>query len=68
MTLSLRVLVPFPQHTEFCTKKGLTFPLLSDTSGAVSKAYGGAYRGVRTAEPFSEPSGQRHISSFQRAG
>ena len=28
------------KHAEFCTSKGLTFPLLSDASGAVSASYG----------------------------
>ncbi|MEO0406175.1 MAG: peroxiredoxin [Cyanobacteria bacterium P01_A01_bin.135] len=27
-------------HREFCDSEGLTFPLLADTDGAVSKAYG----------------------------
>ena len=27
-------------HEDFCLKKGLTFPLLSDATGAVSKSYG----------------------------
>jgi peroxiredoxin Q/BCP len=27
-------------HVEFCDAEGLTFPLLADTDGAVSKAYG----------------------------
>ncbi|MGF1513287.1 MAG: peroxiredoxin [Elainellaceae cyanobacterium] len=27
-------------HAEFCDSEGLTFPLLADTDGAVSKAYG----------------------------
>ncbi|MDF5730275.1 MAG: peroxiredoxin, partial [Rhizonema sp. PD38] len=27
-------------HAEFCDSEGLKFPLLSDTDGAVSKAYG----------------------------
>lgn len=27
-------------HREFCTAEGLKFPLLADTDGAVSKAYG----------------------------
>jgi peroxiredoxin Q/BCP len=27
-------------HAEFCDSEGLTFPLLADTTGAVSKAYG----------------------------
>jgi peroxiredoxin Q/BCP len=27
-------------HAEFCDSEGLVFPLLSDTNGAVSKAYG----------------------------
>ncbi|MDG2991415.1 peroxiredoxin [Candidatus Synechococcus calcipolaris G9] len=27
-------------HAEFCDSEGLTFPLLSDTTGEVSKAYG----------------------------
>ena len=28
------------KHTSFCAEKGLTFPLLSDASGAVSASYG----------------------------
>jgi thioredoxin-dependent peroxiredoxin len=31
-------------HREFCTKEGLGFKLLADTSGAVSKAYGSLRR------------------------
>jgi peroxiredoxin Q/BCP len=27
-------------HAEFCDSEGLRFPLLADTDGAVSKAYG----------------------------
>ncbi|MCS7031345.1 MAG: peroxiredoxin [Gloeomargarita sp. SKYG116] len=27
-------------HRQFCDKEGLTFPLLADTDGAVSRAYG----------------------------
>lgn len=28
------------KHAEFCTAKSLTFPLLSDSKGSVSAAYG----------------------------
>jgi peroxiredoxin Q/BCP len=28
------------KHAEFCTDKSLTFPLLSDTTGAVSARFG----------------------------
>lgn len=31
---------PLEKHAEFCTSKGLTFPLLADVSGDVSRAYG----------------------------
>lgn len=33
-------------HAEFCDSEGLTFPLLADTTGAVSKAYGSWLSGV----------------------
>jgi peroxiredoxin Q/BCP len=33
-------------HTEFCDSEGLRFPLLADTDGAVSKAYGSWLSGM----------------------
>lgn len=33
-------------HAEFCDSEGLKFPLLADTSGAVSKAYGSWLSGM----------------------
>lgn len=33
-------------HVEFCDAEGLTFPLLADTDGAVSKAYGSWLSGM----------------------
>ncbi len=35
-------------HGEFCDSEGLKFPLLADTNGAVSKAYG-SWMGIRSA-------------------
>jgi thioredoxin-dependent peroxiredoxin len=34
-------------HAEFCDSEGLKFPLLADTDGAVSKAYG-SWLGIRS--------------------
>ena len=32
------------KHREFCSKEGLSFPLLADTDGSISEAYGAALK------------------------
>ncbi|BAY22433.1 alkyl hydroperoxide reductase/ thiol specific antioxidant/ Mal allergen [Calothrix sp. NIES-2100] len=39
-------------HAEFCDSEGLKFPLLADTTGAVSKAYGSWIRAVSMRHSF----------------
>jgi peroxiredoxin Q/BCP len=50
-------------HVEFCDSEGLTFPLLADTDGSVSKAYG-SYMGTMSMRHtyVVDPDGNlRHI-------
>lgn len=39
-------------HAEFCDSEGLKFPLLADTTGAVSKAYGSWMRFISVRHSF----------------
>ncbi|MBF2008636.1 MAG: peroxiredoxin [Chlorogloeopsis fritschii C42_A2020_084] len=39
-------------HAEFCDSEGLVFPLLADTTGAVSKAYGSWMSFISTRHTF----------------